>query len=107
MPEVFDLILQDDPLGQLIDPQQTYVVGQILENVPVQQNVYNNGNSYEHTQTSASNTWTFDHNLGRKITAALVEDTGGNDWACQITNNTINNVTLYLGLAMAGKAQVI
>lgn len=35
MPEVFDLILQDDPLGQLIDPQQTYVVGQIMENVPI------------------------------------------------------------------------
>jgi hypothetical protein len=45
--------------------------------------------------------------MGRKITAALVEDTGGNDWACQITNNSINNVTLYLGLAMAGKAIVI
>ena len=35
MPEVFDLILSNDPLGQLIDPQQTYVVGQILENAPI------------------------------------------------------------------------
>jgi len=35
MPEIFDLILPDDPLGQLIDPQQTYVVGQIIENVPI------------------------------------------------------------------------
>lgn len=107
MPENFDLILNDDPLGQLINPNETYTVGQILENVPVVQNINNNGNNYEHTQTTASNTWTFDHNMGRKITAALVEDTGGNDWACQITNNSINNVTLYLGLAMAGKAIVI
>lgn len=107
MPENFDLILNDDPLGQLINPTETYTVGKILENVPVIQNINNNGNNYEHIQTVASNTWTFSHNMGRKITAALVEDTGGNDWACQITNNSINNVTLYLGLAMAGKAIVI
>jgi hypothetical protein len=65
------------------------------------------GNYYQHLQTIADSSWTFDHLLGRPVTAALVEDSGGNDWACQITNNSISNVTLYIGQAMGGTAKII
>lgn len=71
-------------------------------------NIYKSGgNYYQHSQTIAASSWTFNHDLGRPVTAALVEDSGGNDWACQITNNSISNVTLYIGQIMGGTAKII
>ena len=71
-------------------------------------NTYNVGIAYyQHSQATASSSWTFNHDLGRPVTAALVEDSAGNDWACQITNNSISNVTLYIGQVMGGTAKII
>lgn len=62
---------------------------------------------YEHTQSIPSTTWIGVHNLGRKITAVYVTDTGGNQWEC-LFQSDIANFSIDVGLAaFAGTAILI
>jgi hypothetical protein len=56
------------------------------------------GSSYPHIQVASATDWTANHNLGRKITAAYIEDSGGTTWqALKITNTDLNNTTVKVG----------
>ncbi len=67
----------------------------------------NSAINYEHTQSTPSTLWVGTHNLGRKVTAVYVKDTGGNQWECTFeSTNTTFEINVGLS-AFAGTAILI
>jgi len=62
------------------------------------------GGSYEHVQSSASATWTINHNLGFKPNITL-RTTGGVEFEAEITHVSDNQAIVSLATAMAGYAR--
>jgi len=62
------------------------------------------GTGYTHTQSSASTTWTVNHNLGVRPLVS-VTDTGGSQVECDVVHTSLNQVVLYFNAALAGVAR--
>lgn len=62
------------------------------------------GGGYLHTQTSASTTWTINHNLGFKPAIELL-DAGGGEFDADIVHTSVNQAIVYCNPAAAGVAR--
>lgn len=61
--------------------------------------------SYNHTQSSASNTWVINHNLGYKP-VVQVYSVGGAEVEAEILHSTINQVQVLFNASYAGYARL-
>lgn len=64
------------------------------------------GTSYAHNQSSASSTWTINHNLGYNPVIQLFT-VGGVEFDAQVTNVSINQAVVSLVTPLAGQARCI
>lgn len=62
------------------------------------------GSAYLHTQSSASSTWTINHNLGFKPAVELI-DSGGAEFSAEIVHTTVNTAIVSLTAPTAGLAR--
>ncbi len=78
--------------------------GTLYVNIVETSNQIVSSNSYVHTQSSASNIWTINHNL-RRATAVAVFDAGRNLILCDVAHNESFTVTtITLSSATSGTA---
>jgi hypothetical protein len=61
--------------------------------------------SYVHTQSTASTTWTINHNLGYRPSVELL-DSGGQEIEAGVSHPTINQTVITLSPASAGMARL-
>lgn len=59
---------------------------------------------YTHTQSSASSTWTINHNFGVKPLVAII-NSGGNEVEAQLVHTSNNQVIAYFSTPVAGIAR--
>lgn len=62
--------------------------------------------AYVHTQSSASTTWTINHNLGFVPSVSLYT-VGGVEFEAEVVNVSNNQCVVYLVTALAGTARLI
>ena len=63
-------------------------------------NNYGGTGGYHHIQSAANTDWSFNHPLGRFITAVHIVDSGGTEWVpIKITNTDSANCTVHVGNA--------
>jgi len=63
---------------------------------------------YIHTQSTASNVWTINHNLARTISSVRVEDSNGEDAVGGEINETNNNaLVITFGDSFTGRAVLL
>jgi hypothetical protein len=61
--------------------------------------------AYVHIQSSASTTWTINHNFGFRPTVELL-DTGGQEIDAEVSHPSINQTVVTLNPATAGTARL-
>lgn len=64
------------------------------------------GSGYIHTQGSASDTWTINHNLGFRPNVELFT-AGGVEFEAEVIHTTLNQCIVYLATAIAGSARLV
>lgn len=62
-----------------------------------------NDKTYDYTQSTASATWTIQHNLNKYPSVSIV-DSGGNVVMGEITYTDVNNLTITFSASFSGKA---
>lgn len=62
------------------------------------------GTAYIHTQSSPSNQWVINHNLGYRPTVSLIT-TGGQEFEAEVLHISLNQAIVYLASALAGEAR--